>query len=244
MTETELDRFSILTVEDAQRFDERLRTWAQSESKYVGLHLSMEEVFQDLAVREDHKKLFAAFLDLYLSWIFCGLDFMECGGLSNQLSRSGLISTSILDSQQVFNLRMSSLHFHVGYVLRLRAVWDKLMGFIVLLAAPYEYEKFAKAKSRRGAFKKIIKTHPHFPKDLAESIERIISEIDDKFRTAEAHGTGSLRIYLLAKNTPMESPELRLLVHYNLVNGLFAKLGSIIKSAHLYPSKLSFKATK
>ncbi len=118
------------------------------------------------------------------------------------------------------------------------------MGFVVLLTAPDEYEKFERARSRRRFFKRIIDDHPHFPKNSGEDIDRIVREIDDKFRTAEAHGTGSLRTYLLAENTPMESPEGHLLLHFNQMNGVFAKLGAVIKGAHLYSTKLSPKETR
>lgn len=108
------------------------------------------------------------------------------------------------------------------FILRYRALWDKLMGFLVLLFKPNEYERFTKAKSRKNCFIKIAKEINCISEIFLLQIENILKDVDEKFRTQEAHGTGSLRNYTFSTiSTDYSDNDYQariLLFHWNSIN--------------------------
>ena len=79
----------------------------------------------------------------------------------------------------------------IGFVLRYRALWDKIMGLLVVLLVPDRYEAFVKADSLKREFLKVV--GPTLALDVVENSIAMVQEFDDDFRTAEAHGSGRLR---------------------------------------------------
>ncbi len=231
MTDPVLSEFHIRSSDDARTLDQRLRHWSEETDQYIPDHLSLEVAYNALANRPDHTRIMAALFDLYVTWIFSVLDYMKCFSALRDMNREGASHHSILQSQLAFNCRIASLSFYTSYVLRLRAVWDKLLGLYVLLVEPRAYDDFSRSKSRKTAFKKFASRHDVFPNGFGEKVAHAISILDDEFRTAEAHGTGRLRKHVLAPSNFPDSPEARLLGHYNMMNNVFAILQKVIVSA-------------
>jgi hypothetical protein len=59
--------------------------------------------------------------------------------------------------------------------------------------APHRYEDFVTEKSRKRAFRKHMTEVGGLTSQLHDALEKHLTEFDDKFRTAESHGTGALR---------------------------------------------------
>jgi hypothetical protein len=75
------------------------------------------------------------------------LDSNAVGGTWNQLfSKGKLEGGSVLDSEAKFFGKMDIHRFNTAYVLRYRALWDKLMGLMILIFVPNEYDLFAGAQ--------------------------------------------------------------------------------------------------
>jgi uncharacterized protein YukE len=114
--------------------------------------------------------------------------------------------------------------------LRLRAMWDKLLGLRILLYWPNQYQKFSAAKSRLKEFKKIAKAWKRdssngqdesieeWNKNWEQSINQIdstIRKIDDDFRTAEAHSVGRISKWAFVKQEDEDDPFTILLMASN-----------------------------
>ena len=76
------------------------------------------------------------------------------GVLNENFSAGKLEGETFLDSYEIF-LGKIELHRAISaFFLKYRAVWDKIMVFLILTIVPEEYENFASAKSRKKDSKK------------------------------------------------------------------------------------------
>jgi hypothetical protein len=112
-----------------------------------------------------------------------------------------------------------------SFVLRYRALWDKVLGLLVLLTAPRDYDRFASAKSRKKSFKRIVETSvPALQPIVGLLVE--LQRFDDHFRTAEAHGSGTLRKWTFSMHPLHQTPLVDLVGFWNLLNTLIGHLGT------------------
>ena len=125
---------------------------------------------------------------------------------------------SVLDSKEKFFGKMEIQKYSTSYVLRYRALWDKIMGFLVLLFSSSDYDSFIQAKSRKTKFKTIAQKITQIPNDLVQQIDVFITLFDDSYRTAEAHGTGVLRKYNFLMNDFLDDPINEFIGYWNFVN--------------------------
>lgn len=157
--------------EEVARFEELLDKYATAKTQSPIKHLSLTAAYDHLQSRTDGGRIFSALLDIQVNFHLLYLDLHRVGAAWTQLSSKGMLGGgSALDSQARFFGKLEIHRFNSGYVLRYRALWDKLMGLMILIFAPQEYEAFINAKSKRARFQKLAEKHqfaePQFLKKI------------------------------------------------------------------------------
>lgn len=216
--------------EDVIQFESQVNSYELEENGFNFNSLSLISVYDCCRDSDSGAKVFAAYLDLYLNMFLLSLDMKSAMAawserIGGRVDRS---EVSILEDSALFFGKAEVFRFNSSFILRYRAFMDKFMGFLIICYAPDEHEKYTKAKSRRKAFRKITENISKIPKEFVETIGNHIEKFDQEYRTAEAHGTGSLRKKSFSVIPIHEDPAVKLLKEYNvlilimdLINGLF-----------------------
>ena len=224
----------------SSRADAELFVLRQTEAmtRYGGniVHISLPNAFSKCQNLNQGAKFFTAIFDIYVNACLLWMDTYELGCTANAEIKLKKGNLSVLENSELFKLRMNEHRHANSFVFRYRAIWDKIMGLIVLLSEPFRYEDYMSAKSRKAAFKKISESSTAFPKDFADSISKILTSFDNEFRTPEAHGTGRLRKFTFALGDPPDRPTIELSLRYwNILNEVLHQLGSIIENLPIMP---------
>ncbi len=220
---------NLQSEDEIKKFEEYFEKYENSISGHHLKHLSLINMSKILEAEENSGRTFVAFLDIKLSFSHIYRDIMNIGNVWNKnFSKGKFEGGSFLDSQQRFDKKMD-MHYHfTSFVLRYRAIWDKIMGFILLIMAEdAEYKKFEKAKSRKKSFKKSAEISG-IPKEFYEEIIDKLEKFDNQFRTAEAHGTGVLRKFVFDMTSITDNPQGELLLYWNFLNETIDKIGKLI----------------
>lgn len=226
--------FYIKNRSEAEKFDfmlhERTRKWAHEFSpKYICLAKTWDLC---LLRHADGKKIFMAIVDIKLNLAMLIGDQFDALALQNKyikLKVAGI--SSILESQDIFDIK-TNIHRHsTAFIFRYRAIWDKIMSVLVLIIAPEKHDAFDSAKSRKKKFIGIMKEAGEL-QDFSETINKILVDFDNKFRTPEAHGAGRLRNFSLSMLSFEATPLLELPGYWNILNTIINEIGEIIDKAH------------
>jgi hypothetical protein len=206
--------FHISCAEEATRFDNAQAAYRASIGLSPWPHFSIREAFE--AFDGDYgKRIFAALMDLQLQHTILEHDL--------QVIRTEL-NTDYCDAERksrnvltdlFFARRMRLYQAASNCTLRTRAIWDKIMGVLILILSPSEYESWLRKDSRKSAFGKLAEPWGEYGGKTAERIQRVVSSLDQRFRTAEAHGTGRLRKWVFATQIGEDDPFEELLLHSN-----------------------------
>lgn len=229
--------FTLESREEVERFEALLGEYCQARTQMALSHISLVKAWDQLHQREDGGRVFTALLDLYLTLHLIEFDMSSVGGTWNSLfSKGKLEGGSILDSQSKFFGKMDIHRFATSYVLRYRAIWDKLMGFFILYFAPKEYDSFCKSKSKKKAFRNIASAVSALPNEFVTAILDRIEEFDNNFRTAEAHGTGIVRKWALTMEGMEDNPFIELFGHWNVLNAVCHTVGKLFEPTEIQPN--------
>jgi hypothetical protein len=223
--------YRISSGEDAELFEQRLKEFCISRRVYMD-DLGVSRAYTYLSATCFDKRCFSAYLEILLQDIALQEDInviCEKINLEHKTpSRDGFTEN-----------RMDRYIAASNVAHRIRAMWDKIMGLIVLLEHPKEYQRFANAKSRSATFKKIRKKHiENYRGHLDEVVEyltsnlaRIVENIDiinDNYRTSEAHSVGRILKWAFAKQTDDDDPFEFMVEAYNEIRNHLNKLISSI----------------
>lgn len=220
--------FALENREQVERFERLLAEYSKARAQIALEHIPLAKAFDELHKRPDGGRIFTALLDLYLNFHLIDYDMTTVGGTWNNLFSNGkLEGGSILDTQAKFFGKMDIHRYASSFVLRYRAVWDKLMGFLILYFAPEEYESFANSKSKKKSFRRIAAEIDALPQDYVNKILDFIEKFDNTFRTPEAHGTGSVRKWSLTMESFKDNPLIDLIGYWNIVNHTMLVIGGI-----------------
>jgi hypothetical protein len=118
--------------------------------------------------------------------------------------------------------------FSSAYILRYRTLWDKLMGLMILIYAPDEYESFVNAKSKKLRFQKLAEKHQFAEEQFLKKLGELLNRFDTAFPSAQAHLPGAHDDYSIALQSLNPNPQIQLLGFWNAVNGFISKFGKII----------------
>ena len=227
------EHFKLKTREDVARFEALSAAYAKSRANFAVNHISLTGTFDYCQTRDDGAKLFTAFLDVSINFMLLWCDTVSAGrAWTENFSRGGFEDGSVLDSQETFTGKMDVHRFNTAFIFRYRALWDKLMGVLIMGYVPNRYEDFVTAKSRKKAFRKYMGNVAGFTSETWEAIEKHLTEFDNKFRTAESHGTGALRKWSFLMLPLNETPEVQLIAAWNIINQFVAVLGKASVSAN------------
>jgi hypothetical protein len=223
-----LEAFRLDSADDIRRFERCLDQYVDAKTNGAAVaHFSLAEAFAGLQGDPDGARIFAALTDIRISLALLLCDSIALGRETNKTMPQALADAGNLTESQAFEIRME-IHAHANsFVLRLRSLWDKFMGLLVLRFASQEYERFAASKSKKAAFRKIMAQHSIMPDGFVSTVEALIQKFDDTHRTAEAHGTGTLRKSSFSWEAHTESPPMALLGYWNFVNEIAHIVGAV-----------------
>lgn len=220
---------SLNTREDVARFEEFFDKYLAIRTHSPIERLSLTEAFDHLQDRPDGGKIFSMLLDIHVNFLFLFLDIHSVDTTWNQLQAKGKLDNgSIFNSKTKFYGKMEIHRFHTAYVLRYRDLWEKLMGLMVALYVPDEYESFANAKSKRMRFQKLAEKHrfadPQFLKKLGE----LLTSFDLAFPNADAIGMDSRHDFSIVMENLDSNPQVQLSKFWNAANGFISKFGKLL----------------
>jgi hypothetical protein len=106
-----------------------------------------------------------------------------------------------------------------------------MLGVFVLFFAPNKYEDFMGSKSKRRAFRKLSAELGVFPKEFVETLDSLLDDFENNFRTPETHGTGVLRKDLFSTAEPNVAYTTSPMQHWNALNGIAHIIGGLFDSS-------------
>lgn len=224
----EYETFILKNRSEVERFEELLSQYGGARAQLPLNHISLISAYDKLQDREDGGRIFAALLDIQLSFVLLYCDTHSVGAVWNQnFSKGKLEGGSVLDSPAKFFGKMDVYRFNTSYVLRYRALWDKIMGLLVLVYCPKEYERFINSKSKKKTFRKIADEKEAISNEFVSSLENLLTKFDNTFRTHEAHGTGVLRKFSFTMESMDKNPQIELIGYWNAINDFIIKIGTM-----------------
>jgi hypothetical protein len=219
MTHAFVQAFPLSSPDEIAAFEAHLDEYvARFTSHQSFRHFSLVRCYECLQSDPNGSKIFASLVDIRigLALLYCNSSVLS--RLFNKTLPTTDNNTQVFSELEAFDLRME-MHSHANaYVLRLRSLWDKFMGILVLRLEPEKYEYFASAKRKKATFRKIFANSRVVPLEFVTQAEHVMQEFDDSFRTPEIHGTGSLRKSSFTWEDPFQSPANFLLGYWNFIN--------------------------
>ena len=209
-------------------FEQMLERYLETSTGKPLKHIPLGAVFDACQKHQAGGKIFTAFLDLQINLALLWQDVVRIKDEWNRHfgGKKSPQDGSILDSQENFDGKMQ-VHRHLNsFVLRYRAVWDKLMGVYILTHAPERYDEFRGSKSRKRQFSKIAQETPTLGA-FGDQVVQQLKEFDDKYRTPEAHDFGRLRKWTLSMLpiSDQKNPILTIVDFWNRLNDQVATIG-------------------
>lgn len=227
----EFENFTFNNRQEIEKFENFLEQYITKKAQVYPSHISLVNAYDLLQTRKDGGRIFMALFDLQLTFMLLSCDMHNVLATWNKnFSKGKLEGGTILDSRDKFFGKMEMHRFNSSFVLRYRALWDKIMGFLVLYFKPDEYDKFYKGPSRKKRFKKIAKEIPIITDGFINDIEEIITKFDNMFRTSEAHGSGVLRKWSFTMDLMIDNPLSELVSHDGIANQIMIKIGKLFRS--------------
>ena len=230
MTQAPSSHWIELVIQIEYGLDTNLIDIGSKDYKHFPL-ISLEQKYRQ---HHNYGRIMAALIDLKLTFQFLTHDFSyACGVFNEQLHvkvLEGRTEKEILSSKILF------LKYLNMFILRCRSFWDKAMGIMVLVLNSDNYDVFLQANSRRKTFKKVM--HNHLTEETIINMDALIKVLDNKFRTAEAHQTGTLRTWIFKKwdSNPMNTPFGDLLGIYNLTFEYAEQISKLLENISIVPN--------
>jgi hypothetical protein len=234
--------FVLKNREEVVTFTVWLDTYEKAKLGLNSDHVSLVDAYDKLQERNDSGRVFVALLDLQINYILLARDRRDAIANMNtyfptvfKILKDGSIKyesegSSVFDSEENFFGKMEVQRYHTTFVLKYRAMFDKIMGFIILMFAPTEYETFCKARRKKNSFVRIAGKIPQVPSELIAQIEKLLTRFDDTYRTPEAHGTGVLRKWVFLMDSPLTNPQGELMDYWNFLVNLMVNIGKLFRN--------------
>lgn len=224
------NKFILNNRDEMETFENMLREYIKTRAQFSLSHISLVKAYDKLQTRDDGGKIFAALLDIEINFVLLYCDTHNIGAIWNQkFSKGKLEGGSVLDSKDKFFGKMDIHRFSSSYVLRYRALWDKIMGLLILIFSPERYESFYRSKSKKKSFKRIAEKIPQISPEFITSINDSLTKFDSVFRTPEAHGTGSLRKWSFLMESMADNPSIELIGFWNMINDMMVKISKLFE---------------
>ena len=135
-------QFRLDSREKAEKFDALLGRYLKKKTGAYSGHISLVRVWDQLELHPNKGRIFAALFDILVSFSHLEHDlYSMCNTWNSRFSKGKLQGGSIFDSEKKFFGKLDLHRFETAFVFRYRALWDKLMGVIVLVEKPNKYVK-------------------------------------------------------------------------------------------------------
>lgn len=222
--------FQLKNSEEAVRFERHLAAYRERRCLHPYSHLPLAQAHKVLVDDPQEARLLVSLFDIQLSRTFLNEDLNIISDVLNRdICERRSSEQSILADLNFFAERVDLHRACTNFVLRYRALWDKVMGVLILLLCPNEYDKFCKASSRLKAFGKIMRSTSALSEDECIKIKKCITGFSDRFRTAEAHGSGVLRKWSFVVQDGEDNPIEDFLWASNELDECLALISFILK---------------
>lgn len=186
--------FFLKNKEEVERFSELIASYVDEETHIPFHGIDLPRWYDKcMAMDENGRKLFAAILDLKITFAFVFIDFYKT--ITGFEAINSKESPNIMSDPILFKKKIVLLHDNIDMAIRFRTFFDKFMGVLILLFCPEKYGKFGRSGSRKEDFKKLM--NGYIDSETLDSLFMTISELDDQFRTPEVHQTGKMRKWVL-----------------------------------------------
>ena len=224
------DKFVLKNRDEVRGFSNLLKEYSINKTKYSISHISLVDAYERLKTEDDGGKIFTALLDIEINFVLLYCDIHCIGSTWNRIfSKGKLEGGSVLDSKEKYFGKMDIHRHSNSFILRYRALWDKIMGFLILFYAPADYEVFCRSDSRKKSFKTIAGKIKQFSPDFIKEVQDSLETFDSEFRTPEAHGTGRLRKWSFLMAPIGDNPLIYLFWYWNFINEVIIEIGNLFK---------------
>jgi hypothetical protein len=221
--------FRLSTREETVCFERLLDEYRQRHGLHPYCHLPLGPAHEVLVEHPEGGRLFVSLFDIQLGRVFLDEDLNVITDVLNRDIHERRSSNQSIPAGLDFFAERVDLHKAcTNFVLRYRALWDKIMGVLILLLCSKEYDKFGRARSRMQAFAKIMCETNSLPEEECKKMEKYVTDFNNRFRTAEAHGAGILRKWSLVVQDDMDNPIEDLLWASNKLDERIALISCII----------------
>lgn len=218
------EEFTISSKEEALKFEDSINKYCIQKIGLSFKYIPLGEAFE---FSKNDRKLFSIIFDLKISFISLASDYYICAILHN--SSANFQVCSALDDINIFSNRMEIHRNLTSFILKYRALYDKILGFYVYTKfSEQKYQEFCQSRSRVKFFRKIFeikKVEDNNSWSIADTIE----SFDKEYRTAEAHLSGKLRKYSFLVNQKLDSPVVKLSGYFNNILERIEKISDEIK---------------
>lgn len=217
----------LANVEEVRRFEELFDQYHKARGISDFDWVSLSTAYEVLQPYSNGGRVFTALLDLRFNvdTLLGELGRMAITRNKYRQARESL-QGGLLENPEFFFDRLDLLGANTSYILRYRAVLDKVMGLLVMLTAPGQYNSFVDARSQRKKFVQIAGQTPALPGKLVSHLTQTIDAFD-KYRTAEAHGTGSARTWTFLDDDDLDSPQSDMFWSWNSLHPVLTMVGRI-----------------
>lgn len=221
----------IKSVNDVEKIENLISVFLNRKTGTNLPYINLKVAYEKLIPAENHgSRVFFALLDLKMNFVILQIDSFNSGAIWNsQKSIKTTENQSILDNPDLF-LKRLEIHYHdSNFIPRYRAMWDKIMGILLLISSEERYKIYNSSKSKKKAFKKLSKEVHFLDHNFIDILEHI-QEFDDTFRTQEIHRFGTLRKFSFL-DSPHDSSEYILLKNsWNVMIRMLSNLDDLIKN--------------
>ncbi len=190
--------FKIESLEASELFEKSLRDYYKkiTNSDCYLPYFNLKDSYLNCKKNETDGRLFTIIFDIKLNLTFLDINYVEAIRTCF-IRKNSSPELNILKNSEVFDRGINHLKITNEYVLRYRAIMDKIMGLMVFLYAKSEYDNFRKSQSRKKKFQKLFEKNkiPFFLNFV--NVYSFLEDFDKKYRTPEVHSTGSLRKQIL-----------------------------------------------
>jgi hypothetical protein len=213
------------SLEEVERFDKLLAEYQQARGVPDFDWVSLASAYELLQSYSNGGKVFTSLLDLRFNVATLQDELGRMATIRNKhRQRRSSLKGGLLDNPEYLFERLDLLRANTAYILRYRAVLDKVMGVLVMLAAPSEYESFVNAKSRRKKFSEIGGSSKFLPDRLVSHVIQTV-DVFNRYRTPEAHGTGGARKWSFIDDNDLESPQSDMFWSWNSLRPMLVAVG-------------------
>jgi hypothetical protein len=226
--------FRIESIDDARKFEEMLNVYLVKFGQHGTINMNIEiglrlaDVFQDCEDHVNGAKIFSSTLDFYINLILTMRDMHDaliiCNTVASKWKGDDIRS---VDNKELFCLKADFHRCLSSFIMRFRALWDKIMGLFFLIYQYEQYDSYLVAKSRKRFFIKNFKSKSIDMKVMSY-ITTYLGSFDDKYRTPEAHYSGKIRKWTFKTGGfPKDNP-IRVLVE-DFYTQFLRNIGLILK---------------